>query len=116
MCVLLSVLDGVLRGVAKDALAGSVFVRMAVIWVYDFRYAFEDGILASIVLFVGAKIFETRTLMSIGYDAVDASKIAVKGPDGDNIVWVGRRYGSSYEAEVVAAAFAERIGVSDKAG
>ena len=116
MCILLSVLDGVLRGVAKDELAGSAFVKMAIIWVYDFRNAFEEGILASVLLFVGAKIFETRTLMSIGYDTVDASKIAVKGPDDNNIVWVGRRYGSSYEAEVVATAFAERIGAADKAG
>jgi len=116
MCVLLSVLDGVVHGLSRDDLAGNAFLRMSVYWISDFRYVFENGIFASVVLFVGAKIFETRTLMSIGYDTVDATKVAVKGPDDENIVWIGRRYGSSYEAEVVAAAFAERIAAADKAG
>src|SRR5579859_5037903 len=110
MCVLLSVLDGVLRGPLKtEALAGPLWIMVSY-WVVDFRYVFEQGILASVVLFVGARFFESRSMISIGYDAADASKIAVKGPDGDNVVWIGRRYGSAYEAEVVAAAFAERLG------
>jgi hypothetical protein len=115
MCVLLSVLDGVLHGLRKDELFASPFFQMSIYWTVDFRFVFEQGILASAVLFVGAKIFETRTLMSVGYDTVDASKIAVKGPDSDNVVWVGRRYGSAHEAEVVATAFAERIGAAEKA-
>jgi len=114
MCILLSILDGVIHGLDRDDLAGNAFLRMSVYWISDFRYVFENGIFASVLLFVGAKIFETRTLMSIGYDTVDAAKIAVKGPDKDDIVWVGRRYGSSYEAEVVASALAERIGAAAK--
>jgi len=110
MSVLLSVLDGVLHGPAQYDLQTNPLLRMGVYWVTDFRYVFESGILASVVLFVGAKIFETRTLMSIGYDAIDAGKIAVKGPDDDNVVWIGRRYASPHEAQVVAAAFAERLG------
>lgn len=116
MCVLLSVLDGVLRGPLRaEALAGPFWI-LADTWAVDFRYVFEQGILASVILFVGARIFETRSMISIGYDAADASKLAVKGPDGDHVVWIGRRYGSAYEAEVVATAFAERIAAGEKVG
>ncbi len=110
MTILLSVLDGVLHGLPRDIQAESGFVRMSTVWATDFRYVFENGIYASVLLFVGAKVFETRTLMSIGYDAIDAGKIAIKGPDDDNVVWIGRRYASPHEAQVVAAAFAERLG------
>ena len=114
MSVLLSVLDGVLR--VRTDLMRVEFFQMATYWAVDFRIVFEQGILASVVLFVGARIFETRTIMSIGYDTADASKIAVKGPDDDHIVWVGRRYGSAHEAEAVAAAFSERLEAGQKAG
>ena len=58
------------------------------------------------------QIFETRTVFSIGFDRVDAAKMTVKGPDEDNIVWVGHRYNSSLEAEAIAAALNERISAS----
>ena len=110
MSVLISVLDGVIHGSPREDLLANSFLRMATYWVTDFRYLFENGIYASVLLFVGAKVFETRTLMSIGYDSIDAGKVAVKGPDDDNGVWLGRRYASPHEAQVVAAAFAERMG------
>jgi len=48
-------------------------------------------------------------MFTIGFDKLDAAKIAIKGPDDDNVVWIGHRYGTRLEAEVVANAFAERL-------
>jgi len=52
---------------------------------------------------------ETRTILSIGFDTLDGSKMVCKGADEDNIVWIGRRYGTRLEAEAVAEAIAERM-------
>ena len=109
MCVLLSILDGVLHGPLRVDAGTNTFLRMFTYWTSDFRYVFEQGMLAAVVLFVGAKFFETRTIMTVGFDQVDGSKIAVKGPDDDNVVWIGRRYGSPHEAQTVATTLAEQI-------
>jgi hypothetical protein len=73
---------------------------------------FEQGIYAAVILFVGAKFVETRTILTIGFDKLDASKMLVKGPDEDR-VWIGRRYGTKIEAQVVAEALAGRLKASD---
>src|ERR1019366_3722359 len=80
MSVLLSLLDGVLHGPPRDQVSIDPFSRMLVYWVLDFRYIFEQGIYASTVFFVGAKFFESRTLLTVGFDTVDSSKVSVKGP------------------------------------
>jgi hypothetical protein len=113
MTALLSVLDGVMRVLVQSEVQ-SAFVKMATIWVYDFRFLFEQGILASVVLLVGARIFESRVLMSVGYDLADAKRLEVKGPDDDNTVWVGRRYASPSEAQKVADAFAGQLEAAAK--
>ena len=33
----------------------------------------------------------------------------MKGPDENNVVWIGQRYGSRLEAEAVAAVIEERL-------
>jgi hypothetical protein len=38
------------------------------------------------------RLFENRTLLTIGFDVGDASATLSKGPDSDNLVWIGRRY------------------------
>ena len=116
MCILLSVLDGVIRGPLQGDLVSNPLVRMVGCWVVDFRYLFEQGLYASTVFFVGAKFFETRTIMTIGFDRADGSKISLKGPDDENVVWIGRRYGSPAEAQAVASAIAGRIEVDGKTG
>ncbi len=75
----------------------------------DLRQVSEELIFVGIVLFIGAKFFETRTIFSVGFDKLDAAKISMKGPDDDNIVWIGHRYGSKIEAETVAAAIESRM-------
>ena len=78
-------------------------------WVVDFRYLAEQAVYASTIFFVGAKFFETRTVFTVGFDKLDAAKIKLKGPDEDNTVWIGYRYGNRLEAETIAAAFEERL-------
>jgi hypothetical protein len=75
----------------------------------DFRYLAEQGVYAATIFLVGAKFIEMRTVFSIGFDRQDVAKIALQGPDDDNVVWIGHRYGTRIEAETVAAAFAERL-------
>jgi len=80
---------------------------MVLAWVSDFRYLFEEGINVAALLGVGASLVETRTLLGVGFDRLDAGMMSVKGPDEANIVWIGRRYGARLEAE--AAALESRI-------
>lgn len=51
----------------------------------------------------------SRTVLSVGFERIDASAMAVKGPDDANVVWIGRRYRSRAEAEAVAAALEVRL-------
>jgi hypothetical protein len=109
MSVALSFLDGVLHGRIYSDSAADPFLRMVIYWTVDFRYVFENGIYASVVLFVGAKFFETRTVLTVGFDTVDGSKVTVKGPDEEHVVWIGRRYDTAGEAEAVATVIADRL-------
>jgi hypothetical protein len=115
MLVILIFADGVLKGLMSPSGVYSGIpqyswpvVTMST-WVVDLRYFFEEGIYASTVLFVGAKFFETRNLLSVGFDRLDASNMVIKGPDDDNIIWTGRRYGAKFEAESVVAVLTERL-------
>jgi hypothetical protein len=56
------------------------------------------------------KFLETRTVFSMGFNMADSSRISMKGPDEDNIVWVGRKYDSVVEAETVATAIQQKLG------
>ena len=109
MTVVLAVADGIFRGIISAGIGPHPTMTILTTWVTDFRYLFEQGIYASTVFFVGAKFFETRSIISVGFDKLDAKKMAVKGPDDDNIVWIGRRYGTKAEAEIVAEVLAERL-------
>ena len=111
MAIALAFVHGILRGPLAANGAGYDYV-MVDTWVYDLRFFFDQGMLVAAVLFVGAKFFETRTVFTIGFDAVDAQKMTVKGPDGDNVVWVGHRYNSPLEAEAIAGALQERLKAS----
>lgn len=75
----------------------------------DLRYLSEQLILVGAVVFVGGGLFETRSIFSVGFDRLDAAKVSAKGPDGDNIVWIGHRYATRLEAQAVAAAIGERL-------
>ena len=40
---------------------------------------------------------------------MDSARVHMKGPDDDNVVWIGHRYASHLEAQTVAAAIEERL-------
>jgi hypothetical protein len=111
---ILSVMDGVMRGPIEasyfsDSQTEHAKFLMIATWIVDFRYLTEQAIFAAAVIFVGAKFIETRTVFTVGFDKQDVSKISLKGPDENNTVWIGHRYGTQMEAETVAEAFAERL-------
>jgi hypothetical protein len=114
--VVLALLDGYLRG---PFLSGHLEQHdgaiMLYTWAYDFRYLADQAIYASTIFIVGAKFIETRSILTIGFDRLDASKIKLNGPDENNVVWIGHRYGTALEAQAIANTFAERLKESSAA-
>lgn len=106
-----SVVDAVLKASATDFTSSARYIFLGTL-VVDFRYIFEQFVYAATIFFVGAKFLESRTILSVGFDKIDRDKMAVRGPDENNMVWVGRRYATALEAEAVSAAMSERIGPS----
>jgi hypothetical protein len=106
--ILLSVADGL----AADAWLNNThdhLLTMAKTWITDFRYLADQIIYASIILLVGSKFFEARTVLTIGFDKLDAKRMAVLGPDEEGFIWVGRKYNTRFEGEAVVAALKSRI-------
>jgi hypothetical protein len=104
--VALAIVDGIFRG---SLISNGPNRLMLEVWVADFRALADQAVYAATIFLVGAKFVETRTVFTVGFDKLDAAKMALKGPDEDNIVWVGHRYSTRMEAETVASAFAERL-------
>lgn len=75
---ILSLFDGVLRVPIAFEARGIPNIQMLEIWVSDFRFLFEQGIYASVIFFIGAKFIETRTILSIGFDKLDAGRCFAK--------------------------------------
>ena len=109
MVIALSFLDGVLRAATNFRFPIPVDYVMLVTWVSNFRYVFEQGIEAAIILFVGAKFLESRTTLAVGFDKLDSSRVSVKGPDEQNTVWIGQRYATAIEAQAIAETMVERL-------
>jgi len=107
--VLLVFADAALKASSSDFRSSEKYLFVATV-VVDFRYVFEQVIYAATIFFVGAKFFETRTILTIGFDKADAKKMSVRGPDENNVVWIGHRYASKLEAEAISATIAERLG------
>ncbi len=106
--VFLALMEGLFRG---ELLFSDHRVLWQVLstWAFDLRSVADVGIEAAVIFIVGSKFIETKTMLTIGFDKLDAARIAVKGPDEENTVWVGHRYGTRYEADVVADLLAERL-------
>jgi hypothetical protein len=78
-------------------------------WIAEFRILFEIGMIPASILFIGARVLETRSVLTIAFDRLDATRMQVKGPDENNVVWIGQRYASQFEADSVAAVIADRL-------
>ena len=112
--VAIALLEGIVRGPVQYSTAALTELdrgtfSMVVTWITDFRYLADQAVYAATIFFVGAKFFETRSVLTIGFDRLDASKIVLKEPGDDNIVWIGHRYGTAVEADAIARVFAERL-------
>ena len=111
--ILLSLFDGLFHGPLSARYTGDLhtagMLSMLSTWCYDLRQVADEWIFVGVVLFVGAKILETRSSFAIGFDRLDADKVSVKGPDGDNVVWIGHRYADSVEAQAVAETIGRRL-------
>ncbi len=101
--------EGFLRGEVVSGSRTNTTFLMFEYCISDFRYLFEQTLLAATIFWLGAKFLETRAVLSLGFDRIDAARITVRGPDPDNIVWIGRRYATVLEAESVAATLTERM-------
>ena len=118
--VLLALADGVFKGplsfrYGMGDMHNAAILSMLATWCYDLRQTFDGLMYIGALLFIGAKFFETRTIFTVGFDNMDSAKISMKGPDDDNIVWIGHRYGTRLEAETIAATIESRLRESSAA-
>lgn len=44
----------------------------------------------------------------VGFENTDLKEMIVDGPDGDNVVWLGKRYANAFEAEAAFGALETR--------
>jgi hypothetical protein len=109
LAVSLALAEGVLRGALALNATYNALYSMLEIWCFGVRNVADTMLEVAAIVFVGAKFFEARTVFSVGFDKLDPEKVAFKGPDENNFVWIGHRYGSKYEADVIAAALEERL-------
>ncbi|HEY1711183.1 MAG TPA: hypothetical protein VGG10_23150 [Rhizomicrobium sp.] len=107
--LLLGFMHGFLRAQVGTGSLSTVQIEMYATWCSDLRFTFEQLIYCAAILFVGARFFESRMLLTIGFDLADAKKVGLKGPDSENTVWIGHRYSNAIEAQAVADALAEQL-------
>jgi hypothetical protein len=107
LSVAISVLLSIADGLVSDALSinpRNHWLSIGRTWTNDLRFLAEQVMYAATILFVGAKFFEQRSLISVGFDKADGEKMAVSGPDENGYIWVGRKYPSRTEGENAVAA------------
>jgi len=107
--VFLALAEGILRGPIGYAHVSAASVSMFFYWCYGLRNVTETLIYAGTIVFIGGKFLENRTTLTLGFETLDSSQISLKGPDDNNIVWVGHRYGTRLEAEAIAATIESRL-------
>lgn len=105
---LLSVIHGVAYGESFDRPERGFWIMIET-WCADFRYLFEQLIYVGALVFIGAKFLQTRTTLTVGFDTLDKDKVSFRGPDEDNVVWIGHKYGSRLEAQTVAETIESRL-------
>ncbi|HTQ13758.1 MAG TPA: hypothetical protein VMH86_07775 [Rhizomicrobium sp.] len=104
----LVIADGIVRAKLFNS-ADRAVLEMLATWCYDLRIVSDTLMSSAFLVFAAAKFLEGRTLLTFGFENIDAAKVSMKGPDADNVVWVGYRYGSALEAHSVATAMENRL-------
>ena len=108
-CVLLTIPHGIFEGFVYDPARERTMWMTLATWCNDLRFLSEQLIFVGAIVIVGGKFIETRSIFTIGFDKMDTAKVSMRGPDDDNIVWIGHRYGTRMEAETVAATIESRL-------
>jgi hypothetical protein len=107
--VFLALAEGIFRGPIAYSHVSAGSIVMFANWCFNFRNISETLISAGVLIFIGGKFLENRTTLTLGFDTLDSSQISMKGPDDNNVVWVGHRYGTRLEAETIAATIESRL-------
>lgn len=63
----------------------------------------------SVLLIVAGLVLRAGRADLVGFEHTDRNQLAVDGPDDDNVVWLGKRYSNTFDAEVAAQALAKRM-------
>ena len=61
-----------------------------------------------LLITVGLLLRNWRVVM-VGFENAHSAELAVEGPDEDKIVWIGRRYVNSFDAELAVHALSNRL-------
>jgi len=83
----------------------------SVLYVARFDYG-----LGTILTPIGAAFYclgrflEVGIVTIVGFERTPPSELIVKGPDDQNIVWIGKPYKNAVDAELARQAFSQRIG------
>lgn len=104
----LALLEGIVRGPVAYSRIEPGAVAMFAYWCYGLRGVSETLMSAGALVYAAGKFLETRTTFSVGFS--DAKDVRAKGPDDDDVVWIGHKYASHLEAEAAADAIRKRIG------
>jgi len=59
------------------------------------------------------RLLESGFVTIIGFERTPPSKLLVKGPDENHVVWIGNPYDSALDAELAAQALAKRLGTAN---
>jgi hypothetical protein len=82
-----------------------------VLYVARFEYGL-GALLAPIgaAFYCLGRFLEVGLVTIVGFEKTPPSELIVKGPDDQNIVWIGKPYKNAVDAELAARAFSQRIG------
>lgn len=63
----------------------------------------------SVLLIVAGLVLRVGKVELVGFEHTAQNELVVDGPDHDNVVWLGKRFTNTFDAEVAAQALARRM-------
>lgn len=68
----------------------------------------------SVLLIVAGLLLKRGERTLVGFENTPAIDLFVEGPDETRTVWLGKRFGNAFDAEVAADALARRLNIPGK--
>lgn len=68
----------------------------------------------SVLLIVAGLVLRAGTANLVGFEHTARNELVVDGPDSDNVVWLGKPFANTFDAEVAAQALARRMKAPEK--